>query len=313
MAHGFNTEFRSQQEWGWLLATWLFLSGSGSGLFLLFEVFNLPLAYALLSLGTIVVGGVVLLLELGSPFRAWRGVSRLATSWLSRGALSVSLFVLFGFLSVAPRLAAWLPWREGGVLASILEWIAGLCALMITLYPGFFLAKNRSIPFWNTALFPVISFGFALMGACGMALIAAAFLGGDLRGIELVAAVLIVADFAVVVVHLTGMGAAGGAAGESVRLLKRAPMRWSFPAGVFLVGMILPLLIIVWARSALPFAGACMLIGCFVFRYCVLKVGVYVPPALVSGGMDLSKLKRGSADLKREYAAVSARYAGGRG
>jgi len=313
MAHGFNTEFRSQQEWGWLLATWLFLSGSGSGLFLLFKVFNLPLAYALLSLGTIVLGGIVLLLELGNPIRAWRGVSRLATSWLSRGALSVSLFVLFGFLSVAPRLAAWLPWSEGGTLSSVLGWVAALCALMITLYPGFFLAKNRSIPFWNTALFPAISFGFALMGACGLALIAAALVGGDLRGIELLAAVLIVADFVMVVVHLTGMDAAGGAARESVRLLKLAPMRWSFPAGVFLVGMILPLLIIGWARSALPFAGACMLVGCFAFRYCVLKVGVYVPPALVSGGIDLSKLKRGSADLKREYAGVSARYAGGRG
>ena len=54
------------------------------------------------ALGSIVLGGVVLLLELGSPTRAWRGVLRIRTSWLSRGVVLVCFFVLTGFLSVAP-------------------------------------------------------------------------------------------------------------------------------------------------------------------------------------------------------------------
>ena len=49
MAQGFNTELKCQQEWGWLLTIWLFLGGSGSGLFLLFAIFDLPPFLALIA------------------------------------------------------------------------------------------------------------------------------------------------------------------------------------------------------------------------------------------------------------------------
>lgn len=314
MAQGFNMEWRSQQEWGWLLTTWLFLSGTGSGLFLLFEIFDLPFSFALLSLSTIVLGGVVLLLELGSPLRAWRGVSRLGTSWLSRGALSVGLFVLFGFLFIAPRLTAfsWLPWEEGSVVARTLGWLAGLCALIITLYPGFFLAQNRSIPFWNTALLPVISWGFALLGACGLSLLASSLLSGAPQGVESLAGVLIVVNLIMVCIHLFTKSRSGGAARESVRLLNAAPLSWMFWPGVVVVGMILPLLVVIAVPSAAAVAGAGILIGTFLFRYCVLKVGVYVPPALMSEGMKSNRSRPTSAQLQREYAEMAAHHAGGR-
>ena len=56
-----------------------------------------------------------------------------------------------------------------------------------------------------------------------------------------------------------------------------------------------------------------MLAGAVLFRYCVLKVGVYVPPALVQAGMDFSRLNRTGTDLEREYAGMAAHRAGGRG
>jgi hypothetical protein len=56
-----------------------------------------------------------------------------------------------------------------------------------------------------------------------------------------------------------------------------------------------------------------MLVGSLLFRYCVLKVGVYVPPALVQEGMDFSRLNRTGTDLEREYAGMAAQRAGGRG
>ncbi|MBI4292543.1 MAG: hypothetical protein HY661_14370, partial [Betaproteobacteria bacterium] len=47
----------------------------------------------------------------------------------------------------------------------------------------------------------------------------------------------------------------------------------------------------------------------FLFRYCVLKVGVYVPSTVVQEGVDFSKLNRTSnAILEKEYAAMSANY-----
>ena len=317
MVQGFNAELKCQREWGWLLSIWLFLSGTGCGLFVLFKILDLPVFFALLGLGSIVLGGAVLLLELGSPTRAWRGVSRVSTSWLSRGVVFVCFFILTGFLSVAPAWVPWLPWEGAGPGGRALGWIAALCALMIVLYPGFFLAKNRSIPFWNTAWLPAVLVGYAATGASAMILLGSAFLemkvNEGLRPFDSLAAVLIVVTGILVGVYLLAMHRAGGPARESVRLLTAPPLSWTFGLGVILVGMLLPLLLVLWVPSAVVLAGGCMLAGGLLFRYCVLKVGVYVPPALVQAGMDFSRLNRTGTDLEREYAGMAAQRAGGRG
>ena len=311
MVQGFNAEFKCQREWGWLLSIWLFLSGTGCGLFVLFKLLDLPIFFALLALGSIVLGGAVLLLELGSPTRAWRGVSRIRTSWLSRGVVFVCFFIVTGFLSVAPALVP--PWQGADLGARALGWIAALCALMIVLYPGFFLAKNRSIPFWNTAWLPAVLVGYAATGASAMILLGSAFLREGLRPFDTLAAVLIVVTGILVGVYLLAMHRAGGPARESVRLLNAAPLSWTFRLGVILVGLLLPLLLVLWVPWAAVVAGLCMLAGSLLFRYCVLKVGVYVPPALVQEGMDFSRLNRTGTDLEREYAGMAAQRAGGRG
>jgi formate-dependent nitrite reductase membrane component NrfD len=310
---GFNAEFKSQREFGWLLSIWLFLGGTGCGLFVLSKVLDLPIFFALLGLGSIVLGGVVLLLELGSPTRAWRGVLRIRTSWLSRGVVMVGFFVVTGFLSVAPAWVPGLPWEGAGLAGRALGWIAALCALMIVLYPGFWLAKNRSIPFWNTAWLPAILVCYAATGASAMILLGSAYLKAGLRPYDSLAAVLIVATCILVGAYLLAMHSAGGAARESVRLLNAPPLNWTFRLGVILVGLLLPLVLILWVPAATVLAGLCMLVGGFLFRYCVLKVGVYVPPALVQEGMDFSRLNRTGTDLEREYAGMAAQRAGGRG
>jgi formate-dependent nitrite reductase membrane component NrfD len=315
MVQGFNAELKCQREWGWLLSIWLFLSGTGCGLFVLFKILDLPIFFALLGLGSIVLGGAVLLLELGSPLRAWRGMSRIRTSWLSRGVVFVCFFVLTGFLSVAPAWVPWLPWEGASLTGRALGWVAALCALMIVLYPGFFLAKNRSIPFWNTAWLPAVLVAYAATGASAMILLGSSFLKGTegLHPVDSLAAVLIGVNAILVGVYLLAMHRAGGPAKESVRLLNAPPLSWSFGLGVILVGMLLPLLLVLWVPSAVVLAGLCMLAGSLLFRYCVLKVGVYVPPALVQEGMDFSRLNRTGTDLEREYAGMAAQRAGGRG
>jgi formate-dependent nitrite reductase membrane component NrfD len=51
---------------------------------------------------------------------------------------------------------------------------------------------------------------------------------------------------------------------------------WTFKLGVILVGMLLPLSIIAWLPSAAIVAGGSILVGGLLFRYCILKAGVYV-------------------------------------
>jgi formate-dependent nitrite reductase membrane component NrfD len=314
MAQRFDTSLNCQQEWSWLLAIWLFLGGSGSGLFLLFKIFGLPLVFAGISLGLVAAGGLVLLSELGNPLRVWRTVSRTSTSWLSRGVVFVLVFLVTGFLSVGPEFAAfsWLPVEPGGAISGALGWVAGLCALMIILYPGFFLSSNRAIPFWNTPFVPVLFFGFALLGGSGLVLLFSSLMKTGLSSIITLAAVLIVVDLVLVAVYLLAMGRSNAAARESVRLLSRFSLGWAFWIGVIAVGMVIPLIVTLSLPSGAPVAGAAILLGGLLFRYCVLKAGVFVPPALVAGGQDFSKLNRNSTDLEREYAAMAANSPGSR-
>ncbi len=309
MPQGFNMELRSQQEWFWLLAIDLFLGGLGGGLFLLYEFFHLPPFLGLLSLGLVAAGGVVLLMELGHPLRAWRAIFRLRTSWISRGVLFVSLFLVAGSLHIAPAFTnrSWFAGAGDDPGAKIITLIAGLSAMLITVYPGFVLSASRSIPFWHTPLVPLLFFTHSIMGAGGIVLLASPFvsLNGGLPGVELLETALIVLNLALISLYLFGMDRAGSPGGESVRLLSMDSLGWTFRLGVVLVGMILPLSIILWLPPAAAAAGACILTGGLLFRICVLKAGVYVAPALV--GRDMSRLNRTGSDLEREYAGAAAR------
>ncbi len=64
---------------------------------------------------------------------------------------------------------------------------------------------------------------------------------------------------------------------EAVRRLSEGALGWAFGIGVVLVGMVIPFLVVVWAPSAGVLAGLLILVGSFLFRYCVLKAGVYAP------------------------------------
>src|SRR3989337_3517248 len=158
MAHEFNMKLTPQEEWSWLLAVDLFLGGMGGGLFLLFLIFNLSPSIAVLSLGLVALGAVVLMVELGRPLRAWRALLKPFSSWISRGVIFVSLFLIFGALYVAPAFEffSWLPWGDDPTARKTIGAIAGAAALLVTLYPGFVLAASPSIPFWNSPLLPVL-------------------------------------------------------------------------------------------------------------------------------------------------------------
>ena len=303
MANEFNMGLRSQREWSWLLAIDLFLGGLGGGLFLLYHALLLPPWIGLLSLLLVLAGGVVLISELGHPLRAWRAIFRPQSSWISRGVLCIALFVFTAVLSLAPAFPAlsWIPGTGNEQVAEMSGWVASLCALFITLYPGFVLGASRSIPFWDTPLLPLVFITQALLGASGVLLLVSASgsLAGLLPKLQSLAAILIAVNFATILVYLSTIGRSGASAAESVSLLKQGGLGWTFGAGAVLVGMILPLLLVALSSSAF-LAGACILSGGLLFRYCFLKAGVYVPSALV--GLDMSRFKGNRSDFALEYA-----------
>lgn len=281
MAHEFNMELTGQEEWSWLVAIDLFLSGLGGGLFLFSQIFDLPHSIALISLGLVVFGGLVLLTELEHPLRAWRAICRPLTSWISRGVIFVFLFIISGSLYLAPAFDSfsWLPWTPDTLGGKILRVIAGVSAFFVTLYPGFVLSASPSIPFWNSPLLPVLFFSHSVMGASGIVLLISPFGSFDpgVQGINSLATLLIIANFVMIANYLLTLKRSSLAAKEAVRYLSEGSLGRTFKVGVVLVGMILPLLVVVWFPSALVLAGAFILVGALLFRYCVLKAGVYVP------------------------------------
>ncbi len=284
MAHDFTVELRSQEEWSWLLAIDLFLGGLGGGLFMLAQIFGLGPAVQLLALGLVVVGALVLLMELGHPLRAWRALLRPTSSWISRGVIFVTLFLVFGVLYIAPAFGpfSWLPWDADTLGGRILGAVAGISAFFVTLYPGFVLSASPSIPFWNSPLLPVLFLAQSLMGASSVIILISSLLASSaaVQEINFLTALLVAANFILIAIHLLVMSGSGLAAKEAVRRLSEGPLGWTFAAGVVLAGTVVPLLLVLWVPSASVLAGALILIGALLFRYCVLKAGVYVPFAL---------------------------------
>lgn len=89
-----------QYEWQWLVMVALFLTGSGSGLFLLSLIAGFALGMAV-GVAVVVTGCLFLLADLSRPQTAWRLIARPRTSWMSRGVVGITAFCVLGVLQVA--------------------------------------------------------------------------------------------------------------------------------------------------------------------------------------------------------------------
>src|ERR1019366_6955159 len=136
---------------------------------------GLPLANVL-GIILLSISGLILIMDLGKPFRFLAVLRNVGSSWISLGAMADFVFIFLGALLLLPYLTiggqqplAGVLWAPGGGLESILTWVVGAVALFIILYPGLELASSRSIPFWSTILIPLQCLGSAVAGAAGVA------------------------------------------------------------------------------------------------------------------------------------------------
>jgi len=215
------------------------------------------------------------------PVKLWRMILRPQTSWISRGLIFVILFIGFGAIQLG--FSYWLPGTAGEIVFKVLT---GITALGIITYGGFAMNYVNGIPFWNSALLPVL---FMLWGILsGLAVVMATALGGGNIDIAAVAAgsrVLLIAAAILIAVYLWSATYMGPSAKESVRGLTRGYMALVLGIGVVLFGIIIPLVIslssyfggMIPPPSLAIVAIVCQVIGGLAFTYGVLKVGVYSP------------------------------------
>ena len=313
----FALEPKVQRVWRVPHATWFTLMGIGGAVFLLARglgllgtlgVFlGLPLA-DLVSFGAIAVGGLILIADLGRPFRVWRAFTHWRTSWITWGAISDAIFLVCGGLLILPGLVigdsaplAGLPWtaEASSAVGRALEILAGAAAVVVVFYAGAVLAAPRSIPYWHSPAIPLQFVASSAAMAMGVILALAAandepITGGQMGLLALFTGALLV----LIGWHLSTRRTAPGKS-HSIQALVQGRLRATFLGGVVLLGTSLPLVLGIVGAAVeslrAPFAvlAAVLLVaGGFLLRLCTLRAGVFPPVKLLTKDGEVSAVSR---------------------
>lgn len=186
---------------------------------------------ALLAIGPVMVVGILAsLLHLGNPLGAYRAISNIGTSWLSREIVFNLLFAGLG------AVFAFMQWRKIGsfsarVVVALLAAISGIGLVysmsriyMLTIQPGWNVVATPISFFTTTLLLGALAVGSALVAnyayvrrkTPGCEEAQCDLLRSSLRWIALASIVLLGINFIVVPIYLAYLGSTAGTAGVTV-------------------------------------------------------------------------------------------------
>jgi formate-dependent nitrite reductase membrane component NrfD len=282
--HQWMVNYTRQTEWidkrGIFLWIAFYAGGLGGGLYLVSLFFNSLWGMLISWLIITVIKGGTHLMYLGKPTRFWRIMTRPQTSWLARGFIFVVLFSLFGAIQLV--LSHWLP---GSAAEIVFKVLAGIAAFCVAAYTGIILKNIKGVPFWNSALLPVLFVLCGILGGFGLSVIIA-LNGGDinLAAAETGSRWLLLANVLVIIIYLWQASRRETVGKQSVLEQLHghsAPIFWG---GIVALGIVIPLGIAVasmihgdLASTILVTGVVCEIIGGLALRYCVLKAGAYKP------------------------------------
>ncbi len=288
VTHEWMVKYTPQTEWierrGMLVWIAEVFTSIGAGLYLVSLFYNSVLGMFIGWLIIIFLKMLPHLIYLGKPLSFWRALPPFTkawrTSWIARGMIFTMLFL--GFALVHLVLAHFLPSTGWEIAFKIL---GGIAAFSAGIYSGFALNCCRSVPFWNSALLPLV---FILAGiADGFALIMAIGLGNaqiDILSAEAGSRILLIANTIIVAAYLGKAIYASKTARHSAMLLLRGNLTVPFWVGVVAFGIIIPLAISVSGYfngdASIPLlivAIALHMTGAFALKYCLLKAGIHTP------------------------------------
>jgi formate-dependent nitrite reductase membrane component NrfD len=283
-------EFRPQREWGERRGVFLvighFLVGVAAGTWLCGLLFAyLPGLVAGFTLAA--AGGIAHLAFLGRPERFWKMARHVRTSWIARGFVGLTLFLVGAVLYLPPLMTeSWL-WLSSSLIAQLGALMAAAGTLILIMYMGFVYTASKGIPFWNSPLHPLLYMAYALRGGVAALLAEMAILGtpnGDLAetllkiwiGVTAVTAVLFTLE-------IQGALASGNpAARRSVHEIFAGPVAIYFYGGTLLIGLVVPLVLasgVLGSNSVIVLAtiGLFSALGDFFMKFTTIRAGVYLP------------------------------------
>jgi formate-dependent nitrite reductase membrane component NrfD len=279
-------KYTPQTEWierrGVLLWLAFFFIELGAGIFFIASFFDNLQAMFTGWLVCAILGGGFHLVFLGKPARFWRIVfsSGWQTSWISRGLIFVSLFLILGLVHLAL-----IQWAESSTALLI---IIDIFAFLTIIYGGFAMNYVNGIPLWNTALLPVLYVVSGLLGGAEIVL-GINVAGGEISSgiaIEEWIRILLMGYVILIPIYLLSTrytSVTGQASVRNMLLGKWSPVFWIVAV---LVGMGVPAAAVVssyvMGLEATPgvllyiaiFSG---LIGDLAVRNLILRCGLYSP------------------------------------
>jgi Formate-dependent nitrite reductase, membrane component len=202
-------------------------------------------------------------------------------SWMAVGIVLISVAMVLLFL-VALRHTTNIKVLNAVVDAGWFGVLLAAVGVLVTIYSGFLIAAAPGIPFWNTALIPVLWILSA--SVCALALTELMIHRDDItKFIVRAGSGLKVAEL-IAVLALVNLAIYGGTTAAKISgwALAYGPLALAFWGGVVAVGMLIPLAIglISWRREnklLLATAAILALIGALLLRIVVLQAGVFEP------------------------------------
>jgi len=283
--YDFMVKAQQQKDWidgrGNFIAFAFFLGGISGGLYLAAAYFdNLTGMFVAWLLSLLM--GVSYMIHLSHPLRFWRMFMKPKTSWIARGFIFIMLFIGFTFIQLI--LSYW--FAEQTALVTTFKVLAGIFAFAQSIYTGFAVSYVSAIKVWNSAIVPVLFVTCGLTG--GLAILLAIFIAGDstqIAALENIIRVVLIALAIIIGVYLWNTTYSSAAARDAVKRLiggSLAPLFW---VGVFLFGIVIPVVISLATMSSgedvssglLITAIVSEIIGGLALRFAILKAGVYTP------------------------------------
>jgi formate-dependent nitrite reductase membrane component NrfD len=293
-----------QTSWGWKIAAYLFLAGVGAGAYTIgvfIDIFSITRIFFASKIGIIIgpvlvfIGMLFLIADLGSKGIAYKAYKNPRSSWIARGTIIISIFMILGALHIAGWIWPFTVFDKLAIIRQTIGSVNLIFALGTMIYTGLLLAANKSIPFWSNPIVPLLFLVSALSTGI-MAIILILVIDGMMFGLligqqlDLLSQYhmwLIVLEILIIGLYLqaTHQNITSKATANLILKGKLAPEFWG---GIVVLGLAIPLLAdlssvaVFWGMHGMPFliimlANALGLIGGLFLRHVVLAGGIKVP------------------------------------
>jgi len=269
----------AQTQWidnkGMFLWLAFFFSEIGAGLYFVSLFYQYRAGIVLGWLITLILGGVIHVLYLGNPMRAWRMIMKPKTSELSRGIWIIGVFAVLGFLQII---------TPGG-FNMVFNFIMGILCLLIISHGFATMNVVRALPAWSsTMVLPLSIISGIWVGSQLLQLMFA--MGGNtalMSGMEVWSEAFFLIYLLCIILYVWGTFHSNEIGKESIETQLKGDLSRIFYIGVGGLGLALPavLTLIMWGGNTNGFLIflrlASVLAGDLAIRYTIMKSAVYKP------------------------------------